>query len=348
MPWKGIKDPYRIWLSEIILQQTRVDQGMPYYERFITEFPTVHDLANAPEEAVLKCWQGLGYYTRARNLHAAANLVSGEMGGQFPDTLEGLKTLPGVGDYTAAAIASFAFDKPHAVVDGNVIRVLSRYFGMEESAATSAGKKQFTQLANEVMDKQNPAVYNQAIMDFGALQCTPASPNCLQCPLNDSCFARAKNKVAELPVKKAKVKRRDRYFLYLVLQTESGNCFIRQRTQKDIWQNLYEFPLIEKSRPGDLPLSNPETLGQMLFGEQGKSLKTTAISKSYKHILSHQTVHAIFVKIDLPKENQAQISGHILLQNCLEAAPMELKKIYPLPRLIMRFWEENALSLSLL
>ena len=248
LPWRETRDPYKVWLSEIILQQTRVAQGMPYYLRFVEAFPTVHDLANAPEEQVLKLWQGLVYYSRARNLHATAKTVVEDFDGKFPDTYKGLKSLKGVGDYTASAIASFCFDAPEPVVDGNVYRVLSRYFGIDIPINSTEGIKYFKELAREVMDSENIRDYNQGIMEFGAIQCAPKNPYCLLCPLQESCVALQENKVDQLPVKLNKTKIRNRYFNYLVLLDDDGNTILEQRRGKGIWQNLYQFPLIESER----------------------------------------------------------------------------------------------------
>lgn len=248
LPWRETREPYKVWLSEIILQQTRVAQGMPYYYSFVEAFPTVFDLANAPEEQVLKLWQGLGYYSRARNLHAAAKMVVNDFNGEFPKTYKALKSLKGVGDYTASAIASFCFDEPEPVVDGNVYRVLSRYFGVDIPINSTQGIKYFKELAREVMDERNIRDYNQGIMEFGAIQCAPKKPYCLLCPLQDSCVALKENKVDSLPVKQNKTKVRNRYFNYLVLLDQNENTILEQRRGKGIWQNLYQFPLIESEK----------------------------------------------------------------------------------------------------
>ena len=249
LPWRQTRDPYRVWLSEIILQQTRVAQGMPYYLSFVETFPTVYDLAEAPEEQVLKLWQGLGYYSRARNLHTTAKMVVSEFDGKFPHTYEELKTLKGVGDYTASAIASFCFDVPEPVVDGNVYRVLSRYFGVDLPINSTEGITYFKELAREVMDAENIRDYNQGIMEFGAIQCAPKKPYCLLCPLQESCVALKENKVDILPIKLNKTKVRNRYFNYLVWLDGNGNTVLEQRKGKGIWQNLYQFPLLETDGP---------------------------------------------------------------------------------------------------
>ena len=267
LPWRDTKDPYRIWISEIILQQTRVAQGYDYFVRFMERFPDVFTLAEADEDEVMKHWQGLGYYSRARNLHAAARSMASS--GGFPVTYEGVLALKGVGEYTAAAICSFAYDMPYAVVDGNVYRVLSRWLGIDTPIDSTSGKKEFAQAAQELMDKRRPALYNQAIMDFGALQCTPASPDCLFCPLADSCLALSQGRVDTLPVKQHKTKVTHRFFNYIYVRT-GGYTFIRKRTGNDIWKNLYEPLLIET----DTDFSeNTAAFEQKLLGVLGETPK---------------------------------------------------------------------------
>ena len=248
LPWRNDTNPYTIWLSEIMLQQTRVAQGLPYFLRFTTAFPTVFDLANADEEEVLKLWQGLGYYSRARNLHKTAKQIAFEFNGKFPKTYSELLNLKGIGEYTAAAIASFAYNESVPVVDGNVFRVLSRYFDVETDIASAGAKKEFTQLAAELLPKGQADFFNQAIMEFGALQCVPKNPDCGVCVFNDSCMALQKKKVAKLPVKSKKTKVTNRHFNYLVFSDENNNTIISKRTQKGIWLNLYEFPLLETEK----------------------------------------------------------------------------------------------------
>ena len=292
LPWRSTRDPYKIWLSEIILQQTRVVQGTPYYFKFIDAFPTVQNLAEAPEEKVLKLWQGLGYYSRARNLHATAKMVVEDHNSEFPVTYNGLKQLKGVGDYTASAIASICFDIPEPVVDGNVYRVLSRYFGMEHPINTTKGARYFKELAREVMDKENVRDYNQGIMEFGAIQCAPKNPYCLLCPLNEGCVALRENKVQMLPVKLGKTKVRHRYFNYLVLLDAKKNTLMEQRKGKGIWQNLYQFPLMETE--GFLTFQEmEEKLGQKAFGKSIDTL-TAFYEKPLVHKLSHQHLHTQF------------------------------------------------------
>ena len=274
LPWRETKDAYAIWLSEVILQQTRIVQGMSYWERFMAQWPTVNDLAAATENEVLKAWQGLGYYSRARNLHTAALQVM-ELGG-FPQTFKELKTLKGVGDYTAAAIASIAFGEPVAVVDGNVYRVLSRYYGIETPIDSTEGKKEFQALAQSLLPINEAADYNEAIMDFGATQCTPNSPHCSACPLCETCVAFREQRINELPVKSKKVKQRERHFTYLYIEYE-GKIAIHQRGAGDIWQGLWEFPQEEH-----------------LTSSEDSAWKTEAqlLQKGVKHILTHQILLA--------------------------------------------------------
>lgn len=297
MPWKGEKDPYKIWLSEIILQQTRVEQGLHYYNNFIKTFPDVHKLAKAPEEKVFKLWEGLGYYTRCRNLIASAKYISKELHGKFPDTYEEIKALKGVGPYTAAAISSFAFNLPHAVVDGNVFRVLARIFGISIPIDSTEGKRKFAELANQLLDKKQPGFYNQAIMDFGAVICKPA-PVCSQCAFKKNCYAFLNNKINELPVKEKRLTIKKRWFYYLVLEHE-GKTAIRQRTGKDIWQQLYEFPMMEMDKEQDLNtiLLQAEKKGLL----QKRNYDLISVSSPYKQQLSHQLIAGQFIKINLKK-----------------------------------------------
>jgi len=248
LPWRKIKEPYHIWLSEIILQQTRVNQGLQYYENFIASFPTVFDLAMADEKTILKLWQGLGYYSRARNLHFSANYIVNKLNGKFPETYNDLLQLKGVGDYTASAIASICYNEPTAVLDGNVYRVLARYLGVNTPVNSTKGNKEFKQLAQELIDKEQPGTYNQAIMEFGAIQCKPQNPNCTVCPLNSSCIALQEQCITLLPVKEKKIIIKKRFFNYLVITDQYDNVVIQHRKKKGIWQNLYEFPLIETSK----------------------------------------------------------------------------------------------------
>ncbi|WP_420603826.1 A/G-specific adenine glycosylase [Flagellimonas sp.] len=292
LPWRTTKDPYKIWLSEIMLQQTRVAQGMPYYHKFLEAFPEVYHLANAEEEKVLKLWQGLGYYSRARNLHATAKMVVEKYNGSFPNTYKELKKLKGVGDYTASAIASICFDEPEPVVDGNVYRVLSRYFGVDLPINSTQGIKYFKELAGEVMYIENIRDYNQGIMEFGAIQCAPKKPYCLHCPLNKSCVALKENRVMELPVKINKTKIKNRYFNYLVFTDANGNTLLEQRKGKGIWQNLYQFPLLEAKK-----MLNLEELTEQINGQNGFPKMESLIlynKEPLVHKLSHQHLHTQF------------------------------------------------------
>nr|WP_311455373.1 A/G-specific adenine glycosylase [uncultured Prevotella sp.] len=308
LPWRETKDAYAIWLSEVILQQTRIAQGMSYWERFMAQWPTVNDLAAATENEVLKAWQGLGYYSRARNLHTAAQQVM-ELGG-FPQTFKELKTLKGVGDYTAAAIASIAFGEPVAVLDGNVYRVLSRYYGIDTPIDSTEGKKEFQALAQSLLPINEPADYNEAIMDFGATQCTPNSPHCSTCPLYETCVAFREQRINELPVKSKKVKQRERHFTYLYIEYE-GKIAIHQRGAGDIWQGLWEFPQAEQ-----------------LTSSEDSAWKTEAqlLQKGVKHILTHQILLAD-IYLWRPK-NRPQLPSEFIW---IEKQDLEN---YALPRLI--------------
>ena len=308
LPWRETNDPYAIWLSEVILQQTRIVQGMSYWERFMAQWPTVNDLAAATENEVLKAWQGLGYYSRARNLHTAARQVM-ELGG-FPQTFKELKTLKGVGDYTAAAIASIAFGEPIAVVDGNVYRVLSRYYGIETPIDSTEGKKEFQALAQSLLPINEPADYNEAIMDFGATQCTPNSPHCSACPLCETCVAFREQRINELPVKSKKVKQRERHFTYLYIEYE-GKIAIHQRGAGDIWQGLWEFPQAEQ-------LTSSE--------DSAWENEAQLLQKGVKHILTHQILLAD-IYLWRPK-NRPQLPSEFIW---IEKQNLEN---YALPRLI--------------
>jgi len=302
MPWKGEKDPYKIWLSEIILQQTRVEQGLNYYNNFIKTFPDVHKLAKAPEEKVFKLWEGLGYYTRCRNLIASAKYISKELQGKFPHEYEEIKALKGIGPYTAAAISSFAFNLPHAVIDGNVFRVLARIFGIHIPIDSSEGKKRFTELGNELLDKKQPGQYNQAIMDFGAVICKPA-PLCNQCVFKKYCFAFLNNKIDELPVKEKKISIKKRWFYYLVIECDNKTA-VRQRTGKDIWQQLYEFPMIETHKEQNLKSVLIQAEKEALLEKRNYDI--ISISPLYKQQLSHQLIAGQFITIRLKRKSAAK------------------------------------------
>ena len=296
LPWRNDTNPYTIWLSEIMLQQTRVAQGLPYFIRFTETFPTVFDLANADEEEVLKLWQGLGYYSRARNLHKTAKQIAFEFDGEFPKSYSELLKLKGIGEYTAAAIASFAYNETVPVVDGNVFRVLSRYFDIETDIASSGAKKEFTQLASELLPKGQANIFNQAIMEFGALQCVPKNPDCGNCVFNDSCLGLQKKKVSQLPVKSKKIKVTNRYFNYLVFLDDNENTNISKRTQKGIWHNLYEFPLLE-TETAESDLAVLELIQQQNFVKNEISEIQLYNSEAIIHKLSHQHLSIKFWKI---------------------------------------------------
>ena len=312
LPWRHTKDPYLIWLSEVILQQTRVDQGLPYYLKFTNAFPTIQDLANASQQEVLNLWQGLGYYSRGRNLHATAQQIAIEYNGVFPNSYEGLLRLKGVGPYTAAAIASFAYNQPHAVVDGNVFRVLSRYFGIGEAINSTEGKRMFEALANELLDVQNPALHNQAMMEFGALLCKPVAPQCEVCPVIETCSAFHSQKVTELPVKHKKINIKKRYFVYHVLTNRNKQIAFQRREHKDIWEGLFEFPLVE--------FDNSEAMLAYLEHKR-------VIGTKFQHILTHQKIEAYFVK-STAKQSDASI--YFMLD-------LKALEDHPIPRLIDKF-----------
>ena len=299
LPWRHNPTPYEVWLSEVILQQTRVSQGMDYYLRFIERWPTVVDLAEASEEEVLKMWQGLGYYSRARNLHHCAQQVTSEHKGQFPPDYEKLKQLKGIGDYTAAAIASIAFNLPHAVVDGNVYRVLARLYDIDTPININEGQKLFAQLAEDLLNRKQPGLHNQALMEFGALHCTPKNPNCLLCPLQAQCLAFVHQTVMQRPVKLQKVKVTTRYFNYLVIKT-NGCIYLHKRSDNDIWKNLYDFPCIES----DQPMSVEEVIASEQFKQiiENKPFTIIKTSPVFIHKLTHRTILAQFIEIKLEKK----------------------------------------------
>jgi len=296
LPWRHEKDAYKIWLSEIILQQTQVVQGLNYYLKFTKKYPTVKHLAQAPEDEVLHLWQGLGYYSRARNLHASAKMILEAFEGAFPRSYADIKSLKGVGDYTAAAIASFAYDLPHAVVDGNVYRLLSRVFGIKTAIDTSSAKKEFQELADQLIDRKNPALHNQSIMEFGSQWCKPVNPDCENCVLSSKCYAFKTDMVREIPVKSKKTKVRNRYFNYLVLADKNKDLLVSKRPAGDIWQGLYEFILIETEKQVSREvLFNTKQFKK--FVKLGFGLKY--VSLEYKHILSHQHLYAKFYVIEI-------------------------------------------------
>ncbi len=326
LPWRKTHEPYQIWLSEIMLQQTRIEQGLPYYKKFISAYPTVFDLANAPQDEVMKLWQGLGYYSRARNLHETAKYVAFELNGVFPDTYKGLLGLKGVGDYTASAIASFCFGEPVAVVDGNVYRVLSRIFGIDTPINSTTGIKEFKELARELLDKKDPATFNQAIMEFGALHCKPQNPLCATCPFNDKCLALKDNRIKELPVKLKKTKLKKRYFNYLVFDLNEEHTILEQRSGKGIWNGLYQFPLVESEKLVDAQALQQMDEFRTAVGDSVYSIDLFN-REPVIHKLSHQHLYTRFWLI-----NTKDISGEIIsLENITR---------YPVPVLIGNFLNE--------
>lgn len=325
LPWRKTKNPYFIWLSEIMLQQTRVAQGMAYYLKFTTHFPTVFDLAKADESTVLKMWQGLGYYSRARNLHFTAKLIANELNGKFPSTYKEIIKLKGIGDYTASAIASICFNEPTAVVDGNVYRVLSRYFGIKTPINSSAGIKEFKILAQTLLDTQQPGNYNQALMDFGALHCKPQNPLCETCPFSDSCVALEKKLTKDLPIKEKKIKVRNRYFNFLVLKTKDDKTVLSERKGKGIWQGLYQFPLLES----DTLIDKKDLISSEKFIKLFPNETTISLfnKKEIIHKLSHQHLYTQFWIVETATSLQANINW------------TDIKK-YPVPVLIANFIQE--------
>lgn len=297
LPWRDISDPYRIWISEIILQQTRVNQGLSYYLRFIERFPDVKALAIANEDEVLKYWQGLGYYSRARNLHKTAQIIAEKHKGKFPNSYTDIVLLKGIGAYTAAAVCSFAYNQAYAVVDGNVYRVLSRLFAIETPIDSNKAKKEFSELATNLLDKSKPGIHNQAIMEFGALQCIPVQPDCNACPFQKTCKAYKLDLVDKLPIKASKTKVRERFFNYFLIQYQS-KIYIQKRTEKDIWQNLYELPLIESNK-----LFEPEEIGTNDFLTNIENIEISSTTSTFKHILSHQRIFARFFSVTVSDKN---------------------------------------------
>lgn len=322
LPWRHTKDPYKIWLSEIILQQTRVAQGLSYYEKFVSTHPTVTSLANASEEQVLNLWKGLGYYSRARNLHKTARQVNDDFKGEFPKSYEGLIKLTGVGPYTAAAISSFCFNEPKAVVDGNVFRVLSRLYDVETPINTSKGQKEFTELAGVLLNRSDPAKHNQAIMEFGALQCVPKNPQCPSCPVVFECLSKNKGTVGDRPQKIKKIKKKNRYFLYQVFfDKRKKKVYLKKRTEKDIWFNLYDFHLTEYFSHEDF--------------EEITKVKNVF---QKKHLLTHQTLHVAF-SLEEVTEDKHQLKE-------LKAYSMVEAKELPMPILHEKFILEHLCFLD--
>ena len=332
LPWRHTRDPYRIWLSEIILQQTRVAQGKPYYERFVAAYPTVSDLARADERELLRLWQGLGYYSRARNLHQTARYITEELGGKFPETYHDLLKMKGIGAYTAAAIASFAFGERVPVVDGNVYRVLARVFGIEEDITTTGAKKTFAALAIRLIRSAiDPATYNQAIMEFGAIQCTPVAPDCLLCPVQQQCVAYLTGQQHRLPVKAKKAPVRDRYFTYLIFRNQ-GKIALRERTGRDVWQHLYDFYLTETDEP-------EKALRDVLLpSEVNELVRQGVVTNTFTEatqLLSHQRIRARFYTIDLPDNVAGRLPDGLVWYTLAETEHL------PKPVLITNYLEKS-------
>lgn len=332
LPWRNVQDPYFIWLSEIILQQTRVEQGLPYYLKFIEKFPTVHDLANASQDEVLRLWQGLGYYSRGRNLHFTAKQIVNECKGIFPIHFNDLIKLKGIGNYTASAISSFCANEPKAVVDGNVYRVLTRLFGIKNDINLISTQKEIQKLANDLLNKKQPGLHNQAIMEFGALQCVPKSPNCQICPFVDSCIAKFENKVSVLPAKSKKIKIKERHFNYIVI-SDGKNTYVKRRGNADIWEGLYEFPLIEHSKELDEnEIFHSKEFGQLVGKNRYQILR---ISPIFKHQLTHQKIFCRFIEIKVKK-----LTNKIGFEN---VSWITFEKL-PKPILLQRFYLNNDLN----
>jgi A/G-specific adenine glycosylase len=325
LPWRETSDPYRIWVSEIILQQTRVEQGRDFYRRFLERFPDLESLARSEEEEVLKAWQGLGYYSRARNMHEAAKQICRNGDGKFPVTYPGLLALKGIGRYTASAVSSIAFGEPRAVVDGNVHRVLSRLFCIAEAPGTYKASSAVLKAAEELLDRNDPGTHNQAVMELGALICTPRRPGCTGCPLRDHCLAYAQGRIEEFPVRTRAPHRRKRYFNYLVVR--SGQClWMAPRKGKDIWKGLYEFPLIETpAKVSSLSLVRTRAWRELFPGNGHIPGEVTG---PFRHILSHQEIHAWFHL--LPSRESDSLPGYV------KVCPADLDR-YPVPKLISNY-----------
>jgi A/G-specific adenine glycosylase len=330
MPWKEEKDPYKIWLSEIILQQTRVEQGIDYYNKYIKAFPTVHHLAKAPNEKVFKLWEGLGYYSRCKNLISTAKVIANEYSGEFPKTYENIRSLKGIGPYTAAAIASFAYNLPHAVVDGNVFRILSRYFGITTPIDTAEGRKLYSELAEALLYKKQPGIYNQAIMDFGATVCKPKNPLCQQCVQKTECEAFKNNWVSDLPVKHKKLQKKTRWIYYFLVRYKD-EYFIKKRTAKDIWQNLFEFSMVENDGPLELDAVSLCRHAERLTGTD--KLMISQVSEQFKQQLTHQTIIGHFIMVTAHE--------HPNMENDYVKVAAGDFSIYPFPAFINSFLTKN-------
>lgn len=335
LPWRQTRDPYKIWVSEIIMQQTRVEQGLSYYLKIVEKYPDVQSLANANEEEVLKHWQGLGYYSRARNLYKTACSIVKDFNGQFPERYAELIKLKGIGEYTAAAIASLAFNQVYPVVDGNVLRFLSRYFGIKTPVGSGQNKKEILKLAGRLIDTRHPGDFNQAIMEFGALYCKPKNPACIDCVFNSKCLAYKQKLVEVIPNKVRRTARKNRYFHYLVIFSESNLVYLKQRTEKDIWHNLYDFPAIEK----ETRITSQKIIKEIseLLSVRSNAV-STAVPIEYKHVLTHQVIYAKFYKIE--------IQGATLFERIPSLLKVKLIQVdnagihnYPVPRLIEKFFK---------
>jgi A/G-specific adenine glycosylase len=332
LPMRRTRDPYRTWVAEVIFQQTRISQGMDYYLKFLETFPDVCALASASEEEVLKRWQGLGYYNRALNLHSAARYIRDHLGGRMPGSYRELRQLRGVGKYTAAAIASFCYDEPVAAVDGNVSRVIARLYGLEEAVNSTSGARLIETLAGELLDREDPGTFNQAMIDFGALQCVPSSPDCSACPLARSCEAFITHRVGKIPVKKKKPVPAERWFCFYVMQCGTG-ILLTKRGTGDIWRSLYQFPMVEEEGPRTKEVIMGRMFRQVWEEREphaGVTFRT--FSPPLRHQLSHQTIHARFVHVLLKSLPRPLPAGWILV-------PLDELNAYPLPRLIQRYME---------
>ena len=328
LPWRGTTDPYKIWVSEVILQQTRVLQGMEYYHNFLHAFPDIPSLAKAPEEEVLKVWQGLGYYSRARNMHHAAQTIVSRHGGRFPDNYQAIRNLKGIGDYTAAAIASISFDLPYAVVDGNVYRVLSRLFGISTPIDSSSGKKEFYGLAQMMLDIRRPGDFNQSLMEFGAIQCIPGLPDCGNCPLSQKCYAFHNQSVADLPVKAKQVRQKERFMNYLCISWQD-KILLEKRGDKDIWRNMYQFPLIETPERVSPEGIIQSTEWQTILGNQPFIIESVFPERT--HILTHQR---LFIRFFLVSRKGDQLpEGVIAVEKSAIAK-------YPVPKPVELFLQQ--------
>lgn len=335
MPWKGEKDPYKVWLSEIILQQTRVEQGRAYYERFVQTFPTIRQLARAKDQAVFKLWEGLGYYSRCRNLLETARRITEERGGVFPDNYKEILQLKGIGPYTAAAIASFAFGLPYAVVDGNVQRVLARYHGISQPVDSKEGKEKIEALASELLNRKSPGEYNQAIMDFGATVCKPQQPLCTACVQRTQCVAFQQGRVNDFPVKTKSIRIRDRWFNYYIFISEK-KVAVRPREAKDIWQGLHEFMLVEQLTP----FADPPTASLPSGWLNGRGVIHWRTGETYKQSLSHQRIHVRFYIGMIEKKDRLQVKAEWLSKQQLSKRPF--------PVVIQQFMQDELLSAALL